>query len=524
MRYFTPTKLEENDQYKILEGKLEDLPDNVNLIGFRGEKGIGKSSFFKTFFEKHDYNYRIITFNYSDLTDEEYGIIKLYDQIIRQLTFKSPKENKIYKIKKALNLNVKFRNWFSVGYGQESEFSQYLEKLRVENEFLNKVTKIINKNDIKYVIFEDFDVINYKLLDMICQLKIMLKDCKIIVPINYSDILDNDETIGVKLEKIFDVIIPMYNANDSTSKFIDLFQFFSKNVYSHWSIMEDGVFEEQQKLLLDIITTSQIYKLDNRKINNLKNMIDFRIHYNSSNNPINVIYYSVKEMIKINEGELNRSDDNIKSFSLIEEELPGTDNEQFHNFIIANKNAEWNKLLEFDDFYADLNEKDAFSTKYGDITLREIKKLTMHYMTRAIRDEELTNQFLQDIREKWFSEEEIIKAIETPYISSTTLCRSYCDEIIQQGQENLAKEIITRYELIIEDFSTHEGLQFLMCFISDDDLDSQITSFENQLYYNADYSYSVELFEETLSYHDIPEERKEKLSELTKRLKERITI
>lgn len=524
MRYFTPTKLEENDQYKILEGKLKDLPDNVNLIGFRGEKGIGKSSFFRTFFKNNNYNYRIITFNYSDLTDEEYGIIKLYDQIIRQLTFKSPKENKIYKIKKALNLNIKFRNWFSIGYGQESEFSQYLEKLRVENRFLNKVIKIIKNNDIKYIIFEDFDVINYKLLDMICQLKIMLKDCKIIVPINYSHILNNDETIGVKLEKIFDVIIPMYNANDSTSKFIDLFQFFSKNVYNHSSIMEDGVFEEQQKLLLDIITTSGVYKLDNRKINNLKNMIDFRIDYNSSNNPINVIYYSVKEMIKINEDEIEQSENIMIALSMIEQELPGTDNEQFHNFIIDNKNAEWNKLLEFDDFYADLNEKDVLPTKYGDITLREIKKLTMSYMIKVTCDEELTNQFLQDIREKWFPEEEIIKAIETPYIVSGTLRWTFCDQIKQQRREYLATEIIMKYQLTIEDFSTPDGLKFLMWFISDDDLDCQITSIEKELYNNVDYSDYADLFEETLSKRKLPEERKKKLLKLTKRIKETITI
>lgn len=505
MLYFTPKELCEDESYNHLEKKIIDLPENVKLIGFRGEKGIGKSSFLKTFFEKNEIKHTIIKFNYSDIINEEYGIIKLYDQILKQINCDC---EKIYKESNG-SLSLGCNKILKVQYSNENKFNEYLSKLRIENDYLYTIKNKIKENKIRYIVFEDFDVINYKLFDFVSQLKLIIEDCKIIVPINYLDFLDDNIELGKNVEKIFDIIIPMYNSNDPSARFVDLFQFFSE-ICSKRENIKFKVFNEQQSKLNDMILKSQIYKLDNRKINNLKNMIEFRLEYNKKSNPVHVIYYSIKEML-----ELNESKKVVNQFSCMENELVGFDNYEHHGFATNNENIQWNKLLEYDDFYADLDEESILKTSYGSITLRGIKKLTKAMIYSILANEELCKQFESDIDNKYYPFEEIKKVIESPFVDNEGPEVYFSSLLKTNKKDYIGKNICNSYKLNIEDFKTIEGIKFLLNFISSKDLENQIDEIISNQWIGRDYTETdaYVLYKQVLN-SDIPIDKKNIFREL----------
>lgn len=75
---FSPELLDNTtNEYKLLSEQFKKFIDDseTKLIGLRGEKGLGKSSFIKTMFKKdpdiNQMNHAIIEFNYNDIADEK---------------------------------------------------------------------------------------------------------------------------------------------------------------------------------------------------------------------------------------------------------------------------------------------------------------------------------------------------------------------------------------------------------------------------------------------------------------------
>ncbi len=254
---FSPELLDDTTkEYKFLSEQFKKFiyDSETKLIGLRGEKGIGKSSFIKTLFKKdsdiNQMNHVIIEFNYNDIVDDEFGIIKLYNQIIYQLENKIEHDivdSKLGKIKQIFYKLTKMGRLVNGEFNFEfvklsigDQDNGCLTKLKIEHNFLEIIRKIVERQKIKCIVFEDFDVINYSLFSFINQLKLILEDCTIIVPINHNDLVKKDnQDILVNLEKIFDIILPMYNANDVSEKFIDLFGYFCDLISKEY--LQDGL-------------------------------------------------------------------------------------------------------------------------------------------------------------------------------------------------------------------------------------------------------------------------------------------
>lgn len=541
---FSPELLDNTtNEYKLLSEQFKKFINDseTKLIGLRGEKGIGKSSFIKTLFKKesdfNQMNHAIIEFNYNDIVDDEFGIIKLYNQIIYQLENKIENDiadEKSSKIKQIINKNKIKRRFSRKTVNGEINFkfvklfignqdNEYLTKLKIEHNFLEIIRKIVEYQKIKCIIFEDFDVINYTLLSFINQLKLMLDDCTIIVPINHSDLLKKDnQDILINLEKIFDIILPMYNANDVSEKFIDLFGYFCNLLSKEY--IQDGL-RKQEELLLEILKTSKIFKLDNRKIINLKNMISFKKEYNIKIDPVALIYYSIAEIVEINKDFLFDNETDKKEFEQLRENIVISSKEMCSQFSVSYKKEQWRKLLEKDDFYADINDQDSLENDFTTITLRSLKKITQYQVFKIESDESSRKEFIEDIKKCYYPQKELIKMIDNEYVSDTTLKRSFNDGLMAfKLGDDLGYLIQKNYDFGFNDFNLNltEGWLFIARYTDLDKLEQKIEDFlrSNKCQGPNDYNDIIVLLEDVLLNY-LPEKNKECIKEMKSFLEKR---
>lgn len=164
---FSPELLDDTTkEYKFLSEQFKKFiyDSETKLIGLRGEKGIGKSSFIKTLFKKYSdikhMNHVIIEFNYNDIVDDEFGIIKLYNQIIYQLENKieydiaNEKSSKIKQIVNKFKNKIKRRfsrktvngefNFKFVKLSIGNQDNEYLTKLKIEHDYLKLLEKSLS--------------------------------------------------------------------------------------------------------------------------------------------------------------------------------------------------------------------------------------------------------------------------------------------------------------------------------------------------------------------------------------------
>lgn len=523
---FSPVLLDNTtNEYKLLSKQFKKFIDDskTKLIGLRGEKGIGKSSLIKTLFKKdpdfNQMNHAIIEFNYNDIVDEEFGIIKLYNQIIYQLenkieydsvdekSCKKKTDKKRRYSRKSVDgeINLKFVKLYT-----SEQDNEYLTKLKIEHNFLEIIRKIVEDQKIKCIVFEDFDVINYCLLSFINQLKLILEDCTIIVPINHNDLVKKDNhDILINLEKIFDIILPMYNANDVSAKFIDLFTYFCDLISKEY--IQDGL-RKQEELLLEILKTSKIFKLDNRKIINLKNMISFKKEYNIKIDPVALIYYSIAEIVEINKDFLFDNETDKKEFEQLRENIIISSKEMCSQFSVSYKNEQWRKLLEKDDFYADINDQDSLENDFTTITLRTLKKITQYQVFKIESDEKSRKEFIDDIKTCYYPKKELIKMIENEYISDTTLTRTFNDGLMSfKRTDDLGSLIQQNYDFGFDDFNSNvtEGWLFIARYTDLDKLEQKTAEFirTNRFFVSNDYSDVTVILDDVLSKY-LPEEKR----------------
>lgn len=536
---FSPELIDDTTkEYKFLSEQFKKFiyDSETKLIGLRGEKGIGKSSFIKTLFKKDSYikhmNHVIIEFNYNDIVNDEFGIIKLYNQIIYQLENKieydianenSSKikqivnkfKNKIKRRFSRMTVNGEF-NFKFVKLSIGNQDNEYLTKLKIEHGYLEIIRKIVEHQKIKCIVFEDFDVINYTLLSFINQLKLILDDCTIIVPINHNDLVKKDnQDILINLEKIFDIILPMYNANDVSAKFIDLFGYFCELLSNEY--IQDGL-RKQEQLLLEFLKTSKIFKLDNRKIINLKNMISFKKEYNQKNDPVALIYYSIAEIVEINKDCLFDNETDKKEFEQLSKYIIISSKEMCSQFSVSYKNEQWRKLLENDDFYADINDEDTLENDFATTTLRSLKKITQYQVFKIERDEKSRNEFIEDIKKRYYPEKELIKMIENEYVSDTTLTRTFNDGLMTfKFDDDLGYLIQQNYDFGFNDFNSNvtEGWLFIARYTDLDKLEQKIDEFIriNRFFVPHDYSDVVAILDEVLQNY-LPDEKSKCIEEL----------
>lgn len=512
---FSPKLLDNTtNEYKLLSEQFKKFINDseTKLIGLRGEKGIGKSSFIKTLFKNesgiNQMNHVIIEFNYNDINDDEFGIIKLYNQIIYQLENKIATEKGRFS-RKHVKREIDFK---IIKLSMDKQDNEHLAKLKIEQEFLEIISNKVSEKEIKCIVFEDFDVINYSLLSFINQLKLTLEDCTIIVPINHNDLVKKDNhDILINLEKIFDIVLPMYNANDFSTKFIDLFQYFCDLISNEY--IEDGL-GKQVQLLLEIIKTSKISKLDNRKITNLKNMISFKKGYNQKIDPVALIYYSVAEIVEINKEFLFDYENDKDEFDKLSNDLIISSKEMCSQFSSSYKNEQWRKLLEKDDFYADINDEDSLKNDFTTITLRMLKKITQYQVFKIESNEKSRKEFIDDIKTCYYPKKELIKMIENEYISDTTLTRTFNDGLMTfDFDDDLGSLIQQNYDFGFNDFNSNvtEGWLFIARYTELDNLEQKIEKFIPIL--PADYSDVIVILDDVLS-NFLPEEKRKCIEDL----------
>lgn len=319
---------------------------------------------------------------------------------------------------------------------------------------------------------------------------------------------DNHDIL-INLEKIFDIILPMYNANDVSAKFIDLFTYFCDLISKEY--IQDGL-RKQEELLLEILKTSKIFKLDNRKIINLKNMISFKKEYNIKIDPVALIYYSIAEIVEINKDFLFDNETDKKEFEQLRENIIISSKEMCSQFSVSYKNEQWRKLLEKDDFYADINDQDSLENDFTTITLRTLKKITQYQVFKIESDEKSRKEFIDDIKTCYYPKKELIKMIENEYISDTTLTRTFNDGLMSfKRTDDLGSLIQQNYDFGFDDFNSNvtEGWLFIARYTDLDKLEQKTEEFirTNRFFVSNDYSDVTVILDDVLSKY-LPEEKR----------------
>lgn len=307
----------------------------------------------------------------------------------------------------------------------------------------------------------------------------------------------------------------MYNANDVSAKFIDLFGYFCELLSNEY--IQDGL-RKQEQLLLEFLKTSKIFKLDNRKIINLKNMISFKKEYNQKIDPVALIYYSIAEIVEINKDFLFDNETDKKEFEQLSKYIIISSKEMCSQFSVSYKNEQWRKLLENDDFYADINDEDTLENDFATTTLRSLKKITQYQVFKIERDEKSRNEFIEDIKKRYYPEKELIKMIENEYVSDTTLTRSFNDGLMTfKFDDDLGYLIQHNYDFGFNDFNSNvtEGWLFIARYTDLDKLEQKIDEFIriNRFYLPNDYSDVVAILDDVLQNY-LPDEKSKCIEEL----------